>query len=83
MCVCVLGDSSKPRSWSKYANDSSHNKVHKSSESKNSVEKNDVERTKKKSDKEKEKKKIDKKKVDEVKEALEKVRRFFCIVARH
>lgn len=75
----ILGDPSKPRSWSKYASDSSYNKANEAFDTKSkekpidSAEKNDVEETKNKSDKKKKKKKADKKENDEVKKALEKV----------
>ncbi|KAL6261672.1 hypothetical protein P5V15_006761 [Pogonomyrmex californicus] len=71
-----LGDSSKPRSWSKYASDSSYNKAHKIQDVKskeksvNLTEKN--EESKNKSDRKKEKKRANKKENDEVKKALEK-----------
>ncbi|XP_011866993.1 PREDICTED: probable RNA-binding protein 19 [Vollenhovia emeryi] len=71
-----LGDPSKPRSWSKYAIDSSYNKA-KTSDSKSEEErptdsagKNDTGETKKKSDTKK--KKANKKEKDEMKKALEK-----------
>ncbi|XP_020299872.1 probable RNA-binding protein 19 [Pseudomyrmex gracilis] len=69
-----LGDPSKPKSWSKYASDSSRNKSGKSSESqKDSAEQNDVQETKNdKEKKKKKKKKTEDKKTDKVKEALEK-----------
>ncbi|KAL0127217.1 hypothetical protein PUN28_005487 [Cardiocondyla obscurior] len=69
-----LGDPSKPRSWSKYASDSAHNKVKETSKSKekqiDSIEKNDIEDAKNKS--KVKKKKADKKENNEIKQALEK-----------
>ncbi|XP_077267436.1 putative RNA-binding protein 19 [Temnothorax americanus] len=73
-----LGDPSKPRSWSKYANDSSYNKANETSDAKSkakpidSAGKNDTGETKNKSVVKKKKKKADKKDSDEVKKALEK-----------
>lgn len=69
-----LGDPSKPRSWSKYASDSAHNKdkscdVKSQEEVDSARRKDDV---KSKSDKKKEKKKADDKKNNEVQEALKK-----------
>lgn len=69
----VLGDQSKPRSWSKYASDSSHNKAKSSNvESKEKLNPAGKDDIKSKSDKKKEKK-ADHKKNNEIKEALEKV----------
>lgn len=75
----ISGDSSKPRSWSKYAGDSSHNKINDASNAKtkekaiNLAGKEDVVETNIKSDKKKKKSKADKKEKDEVKKAFEKV----------
>lgn len=76
----ISGDPSKPRSWSKYASDSSYNKTNEASDAKtkekaiNLSGKEDIEETKIKSDKKKKKKnKADKKEKDEVKKVLEKV----------
>lgn len=75
----ILGDPSKPRSWSKYASDSSYNKANGTSDSKSkekstdSVEKNNIEKTKSKSDVKKKRTDTHKKENDEVKKALERV----------
>lgn len=74
----TLGDPLKPRSWSKYASDSSYNKANGTSDDKSkeklidSARKNNIEGTNNKSD-EKKKKKVEKKENGEVKKALEKV----------
>ncbi|XP_029676364.1 probable RNA-binding protein 19 [Formica exsecta] len=71
-----LGDSSKPRSWSKYANDSSYKKINKSLDDKSqetltdSTKKDNIKESK--SDKKKKKKNADKENNDEIKKALEK-----------
>ncbi|XP_011054786.1 PREDICTED: probable RNA-binding protein 19 [Acromyrmex echinatior] len=71
-----LGDPSKPKSWSKYASDSSHNNINKASNAESKVKPIDLtentEEVKNKSDKKKKKKKADKKENDELKKALEK-----------
>jgi len=73
----VSGDPSKPRSWSKYANDSSLNKnnetnVKSSERSIESVGKDNTERTETKKHNQT-KKKTEKEENTEVKKALEKV----------
>ncbi|KMR02737.1 putative rna-binding protein 19-like protein [Lasius niger] len=70
-----LGDSSKPRAWSKYASDSSYNKnealdVKSKEKLTDSTNKDNIKESK--SDKKKEKKKADKKNNDEIKKALDK-----------
>ncbi|KYM94101.1 putative RNA-binding protein 19, partial [Cyphomyrmex costatus] len=71
-----LGDPSKPKSWSKYASDSSYNNVNEASNTKSKVKPIDLavntEEAKNKSDKKKKKIKADKKENNEVKKALEK-----------
>lgn len=75
----ILGDPSKPRSWSKYASDSSYNKANGTSDPKSkekptdSVERNNIKKTKNKSDVKKKKADTRKEENDEVKKALEKV----------
>ncbi|XP_014480667.1 PREDICTED: probable RNA-binding protein 19 [Dinoponera quadriceps] len=75
---CNLGDPSKPRAWSKYATDSSHNKVDKASDAKSKEastdfsEKSDVKSDKTGEKKEKKKKKTDKNDNKELRKALEK-----------
>lgn len=87
MTCDILGDPSKPRSWSKYATDSSHNKVDKASDAKSkekepadSAEATDIKESKSKNKKEKNKTKkneVDKKEDNEVRKALEKVQQKF------
>ncbi|XP_072744526.1 probable RNA-binding protein 19 [Anoplolepis gracilipes] len=73
---CVgLGDSSKPRSWSKYANDSSYNKINKALEASkekltDSAKNDNIKESK--SEKKKEKKNADKKNNEEIKKTLDK-----------
>lgn len=76
--ICnISGEASKPRAWSKYAPDSSYNKVNKTSNAKsketltNSLEKSSVKSGE--TDKKKEKKKTEEEDNEEVKKALEKV----------
>lgn len=73
----ILGDPSKPKSWTKYASDSFHNNVNEASNTVSKVKPIDLaentEEAKNKSDKKKKKKKADKKENDELKKALEKV----------
>ncbi|GAB1868922.1 Probable RNA-binding protein 19 [Camponotus japonicus] len=71
----ALGDFSKPRSWSKYANDSSYNKINKAVDKSNekltdSTEKDNIKESK--TDKKKEKENADKKNKDEIRKALTK-----------
>lgn len=71
-----LGDTSKPRSWSKYATDSSYNKINEALDVKSkkeltdSAEKDDIKENK--SNKKTDKKKAEKKNNDEIKETLDK-----------